>query len=222
MKTHSSAGMNRMTGVRDLGKRAAGLAFALGFLIPGTALAQTRLIPQIGVYSNVAEPGKVQGPSGAYDIGRHESATAYGLGIEFASRESVSFRIGGLYVPDAGAAAGECASLCDGPDLFSAVGTLVVRPLGKVLFLEPYVVGGAGAQRFQFGDEGLGNQIANVVDDGSVWIGVLGVGAEVDLGGPTVLLELVDHFHKARVRLPGQDRDRIDDFYFTVGLSLGH
>lgn len=200
-----------------LGLMAAFLAVGAG---TDSLEAQTRFVPQIGVYSNVADPGSVRGASGAYDIGRHESSTVYGGSVDFGAGRGLSFRIGGLFAPDAVPLAGDCLGDCEA-DLFSATGSFAVRPFGNLLFFEPYMVAGAGVQRFQSGAEGFGDQVTNVFEDGSVWVGVLGIGAEVDLGGPTVLLELVDHFHRSRIRLPGEERDRIDDFYFTVGLSLG-
>ncbi len=200
------------------------LAFlgAIGLSTPGVE-AQTRLIPQIGMYSSVGDPSSIRGVSGAYEIGRHDSSRALGLVAQFGGRSGLGFRVGGLFVNDIGGPLqpSGCDACAAEADLISGYGALLIRPFGNLFFMAPYIVAGAGAQRFQTDGEGIWDQVARLGDDRSDWIGVLGVGSELDFGGAQILIELTDHLRRSKVRLPGQDRERIHDFFFTVGVALG-
>ncbi|MGI9628646.1 MAG: hypothetical protein ACR2QM_17560 [Longimicrobiales bacterium] len=201
------------------------LCAIFGFLgVVVAPLEAQRLIPQIGVYSAVEAPGSVQGPAGAYDIARYESTLAYGGAIEFGGDTGVGLRFSGLYAPKAETAisGSGCVTGCPADvDLLSVMGSLVVRPLGNVFFLEPYLVGGGGLKRFNFEPEGFGDGVGQVFSDASEWGGLLGVGAEVNFGGLTVITEVADHFHWSDRGIVNGDKTRMDDFFFTVGLVLG-
>ena len=185
---------------------------------------QVRLIPQIGVYSAVDEPGSVQGLNGAYEIGKYESTTAYGAALEFGAGQGVSFRVGGLYAPEAeNVVSGVgCQTGCPaGVDLLSVNAALVVRPLGRIFLLEPYLVAGGGLKRFNYEPEDLGDGIGQIFSDESKGAGLLGVGASLSLGAAVLTVELADHFHWADKGIDGLDRTRMDDFFFTLGVVLG-
>ena len=196
-----------------------GQAFA-----PVEAQAQVRLIPQIGVYSAVEAPGSVQGVNGAYEIGKYESTTAYGAALEFGGDQGVGFRVGGLYAPKAETVVSGlgCQTGCPaGVDLLSVHGALVIRPLGRIFLVEPYLVAGGGLKRFDYNPEDLGDGIGQIFSDESKGAGILGIGAAVGLGGAALTFELSDHFHWADPNLDNVGRTRMDDFFFTVGLALG-
>lgn len=187
-------------------------------------LEAQRLIPQIGLYSAVEAPGSVQGPRGAYEIGKYGSTLAYGGAIEFGGRKGVGLRVAGLYAPKAETAisGSGCQVGCPADvDLLSVTGSLVVRPLGNVFFIQPYLIGGGGLKRFDFEPEGFGDGVGQVFSDESEWAGLLGIGTDVNLGGVGFVMEVADHFHWSDRGIPGGDRTRMDDFFFTVGLVLG-
>lgn len=201
-------------------------ALALAVLPPG-GTAQIRLIPQIGVYSAVQDPGRIRGASGLYDIGRYESTFAYGGALEFAGTSSLAFRLGGLYASEAETAitavsGAGCETGCPaGVDLLSVHGALVVRPLRDVLFVEPYALIGGGLKRFDFDPNDFGDGVGQIFSDESEWAGLLGIGAGVDLGGWALMLEVTDHFHWTDFGVPDADSQRMDDFFFTAGIVLG-
>lgn len=207
--------------MKNVGKLCAFVALAGAAVAP---LEAQRLIPQIGLYSAVEAPGSVRGPAGAYDIAKYESTLAYGGAIEFGGETGVGLRVSGLYAPKAETAisGSGCVTGCPADvDLLSVMGSLVVRPLGNVFFVEPYLVGGGGLKRFDFEPEGFGDGVGQVFSDESEWAGILGLGAEVDLGGLTVVTEVADHFHWSDRGIVNGDKVRMDDFFFTVGLVLG-
>ncbi|MDH3223323.1 MAG: hypothetical protein OEO23_06375 [Gemmatimonadota bacterium] len=196
-------------------------------VLPAPGHAQVRFIPQIGVYSAVDDPGSIRGASGLYDIGRYESTFAFGGAIEFAGNESLGFRLGGLYTDEAETAVTAisgvgCETGCAaGVDLLSVHGALVVRPLRNLLFVEPYALVGGGLKRFDFEPHDFGDGVGRLFNDESEWAGLLGIGAGVDLGGWALALEVTDHFHWSDLGMPGGDRRRMDDFFFTMGFVLG-
>ena len=188
---------------------------------------QVRFIPQIGVYSAVDDPGSIRGASGLYDIGRYESTFAYGASVEFAGRESVGFRLGGLYVSEAETAVTAvtgvgCETGCRaGVDLLSVTGAVILRPFRDLPVAQPYVVAGGGLKRFNFDPNDFGDGVGQIFSDESEWAGLLGVGAEVDLGGFALTLEVADHFHWSDFGISGAESRRMDDFFFTAGIVLG-
>lgn len=204
---------------------AVGVMAAVAFLGALAPLeGQVRLIPQIGVYSAVEDPGAVQGVGGAYEIGKYESTLAYGGSLEFGGDRGASFRFSGLYAPEAETIVSGlgCQAGCPaGVDLLSVTGSLVFRPLGELFFLQPYVLAGGGLKRFDYEPENFGEGIGQVFSDESEWAGLLGIGAEVDLGGAAFTFEVSDHFHWTDRGIVNGDRVRMDDFFFTVGLILG-
>ena len=199
-----------------------GLAVTVAVTAPA-AQAQVRLIPQIGVYSAVEDPGRVQGASGLYEIGKYESTFAYGGALEFAAGRGLGIRLGALYASEAETVVSGfgCQTGCPaGVDLLSVNGAFVIRPL-RLPLVQPYLSAGGGLKRFDFEPEDLGDGVGQVFSDESEWAGVLGLGAEVGLGLARVAVEVTDHFHWSDREIPGAERDRRDDFFFTVGLVLG-
>ena len=196
-------------------------------LLAGGAEGQVRFVPQIGVYSAVDDPGSIRGASGLYDIGRYESTLAYGASVEFAGKESVGFRLGGLYASEAETAVTAvtgvgCETGCPaGVDLLSITGAVILRPFRDLPVARPYLVAGGGLKRFDFEPNDFGDGVGQVFSDESEWAGLLGIGAEVDLGGLAVTLEVADHFHWSDFGVPGAESRRMDDFFFTAGLILG-
>ena len=73
---------------------AALLIGTLVFATPGKA--QFRVIPQVGMYAPISDLGTVDTPDEVWTVGEHEAALALGLALDFASDNTVGFRVAGF------------------------------------------------------------------------------------------------------------------------------
>lgn len=198
---------------------AASTLFAL-LLLSAPASAQTRIIPQVGLYASVSDLGTVDTADGIRNVGEHESSLAYGVTLDFASYNTVGFRITGLYgskseIPVGGIGCTE--SECDlRTTLLGVSGTAVLRLLGPSSPFRPYVLGGGGMKRYDF-EFSSDSQLDDVIGDESQGSVVLGAGLDWDLGFLSGNLEVTDFISDSI--LEGGDRQH--DFFLTIGLNLG-
>ena len=188
------------------------------FAAPGSA--QTRIIPQVGLYASVSDLGEVDTADGIRSVGAHESSLAYGVTLDFASHNTLGFRITGLYgskseVPVDGV--GCTGSECDlQTTLLGVSGSVVLRLLPPSSPFRPYVLGGGGMKRFDF-EFSSDSQLEDAIGDESQGSLVLGAGLDWDLGFLSGNLELTDFISDSI--LDGGDRQH--DFFLTIGLILG-
>ncbi len=75
------------------------VAALAGPIVPAAASAQggVRLIPQVGLYAPVSDLGSASSVDGAVEIGERESTLGFGLALELGARNTVSFRLNGVY-----------------------------------------------------------------------------------------------------------------------------
>lgn len=186
------------------------LAVAIGAVLPGLASAQISVTPQIGGYipggsfrelqdaaESSWERGSTLGLGANVTLGMLRGSLAYATGANI-SREGIDGR----------------ENVGDGSVLAGAV-DVVLRPLPKLILLQPYVLGGAGYKRENYSvrDEGFPDQLKSSDNDF-----VLHVGAGLDLGlGPINLnAEITDFIGKNN-----QDKWKVHDAFAFVGVRLG-
>lgn len=198
---------------------AATTLFAL-LLFAAPVSAQTRIIPQVGLYASVSDLGEVDTADGIRNVGEHESSLAYGVTVDFASYNTLGFRITGLYgskseVPVGGV--GCAGTACDlRTTLLGVSGSAVLRLLPPSSPFRPYVLGGGGLKRFDF-EFSSDSQLDDVIGDESKKSLVLGAGLDWDLGFLSGNVEVTDFISESI--LDGGDRQH--DFFLTIGLILG-
>ena len=189
-------------------------------LLAAPGSAQTRIIPQVGLYVSVSDLGELDTADGIRNVGEHESSLAYGVTLDFASHNTLGFRITGLYgskseIPVDGV--GCTGSECDlQTTLLGVSGSVVLRLLPPSSPFRPYVLGGGGMKRFDF-EFSSDSQLEDAIGDESQGSLVLGAGLDWDLGFLSGNLELTDFISDSI--LDGGDRQH--DFFLTVGLILG-
>jgi len=196
-------------------------ALLLGVLLfPRPGDAQTRFIPQVGLYASISDLGTVDSADEARTVGEHETSLAFGLTLDFASDNTIGFRVTGLYgtrseVPVGGI--GCTGSACDlRSTLLGVSASAVLRLLPSASPLRPYLLGGGGIKRYDF-EFASDSQLKDAFGDESQATGVLGAGFDWNLGILKGNLEFTDYISGSIL----EDGDRQHDFFLTVGLILG-
>lgn len=197
------------------------VAFAL--LGPATAEAQgIRLIPQVGVYVPVSDLGEVTGDGfdGAYDFGKKESTRAYGLGVEVGGGGFVGLRGTAAYATSSSIPfSGIGCSTCQGrSSMMALTGGVVLRPF-RLLLVDTYFLGGIGVKRYDFSASDVDNLVSGSLDNRYERAYQLGVGAELNLGFLSGLVEVADYISTGEL-LDGTS-NRQHDFVVSFGLGLG-
>jgi hypothetical protein len=196
-------------------------ALFLGILFcPAPGMAQTRLIPQGGLYASVSDLGTVDSPEGAWDVGKQKTSLALGLTLDMGSSRTLGLRVTGIYgskseVPVGGV--GCSGSACDlRSTLLGLSASAVLRPFSGGSNFGPYFLAGGGIKRYDFDFES-DSPLEDAFGDKSKGAGVLGLGLEWNLGILKGNLELSDYISGSALK----DGDRQHDFFLTVGLILG-
>lgn len=199
-------------------------------LVPAAAAAQggTRIIPQVGLYVPLADPGQVESGSQAVDIAKMESTLGLGLAIEFGARETLSFRVNGVYgtASDVPVSAVSCAG-CEARSTVAVVtGSVVLRPLPSIIVAQPYLQGGLGLKRYDFDEEDArAEEWSAFLSDQNKLTGQLGAGVEVNVLFATLLVEVSDFISGFDIGGEEEDEDlggdTQHDFFVTVGLAIG-
>ena len=196
-------------------------SFLVGILLlPAPGNAQTRFIPQVGLFASVSDLGTVDSTDEAWDVGEHETSLALGLTLDFASDNTIGFRLTGLYGTDSEVPVGGIGctgSACDlSSTLLGVSGSIVLRLLPRGSPLRLYLLGGGGIKRYDF-EFSTDSQLEDAFGDESKATGVVGAGFDWDLGILKGNLELTDYISGSIL----EDGDRQHDFFLTVGLILG-
>lgn len=191
---------------------------ALGFGLAATpAQAQTRFIPQVGLYAPVSDLS----PDGAVDIGKQESTLALGAAVDFRSESSLGFRLGGVYatasdVPVGGVGCTNCEAR---NTVLALTGAAVIRPVPMLGILRPYAIAGAGGKWYNFSFPSGGDELEDLLEDSTQLAFQLGAGVEFDLRVLRFNVELSDYI--SSYEATGGSSERQHDMVLSVGLILG-
>ncbi|MGQ0815676.1 MAG: hypothetical protein ACT4O1_14670 [Gemmatimonadota bacterium] len=184
--------------------------FAFGaILLPKAATAQgIAITPQIGVYVPGDDFESLRAGADSVSV-RKEGTLALGFNVD------VGFLRGTVAYASAaklnrGGAQGEVGE----GKLLAVAGAVVLRPIPRLLILQPYLLAGAGLRRadYDFDDDGLANAFPENDSDFALHAGI---GADVMIGSIGVTAEITDFISK-------DDEDkwgRHDGFGF-VGVKL--
>lgn len=214
--------------VRNAATAAVIMVLAAGgaLAVPADSSAQTRLIPQVGLYVPMSDLGRAGSGSEAIEIAGRESTLGFGVAVEFGALQPVSFRVNGVYGTGADVPVGGVG--CQGCEARSTVavvtGSAVLRPLPNLILARPYLQAGAGLKRYDFDEDDLRAEgLDAFLSDRNQLTGQLGAGLEMGLMGLSLLVEVSDFI--SGFDLGGDDASTEEetqhDFFLTVGIALG-
>ncbi len=168
-----------------------------------SAHAQVSITPLLGGYVPASDVNQVRGD--AANIAKTRDGTlALGGNIDFGFlRGSVMYASGTTIKNASKAEIGKGSVL-------AAAADLVIRPLPR-LFVQPYLVAGAGEKFYKY------NESSSLVSGGDDRDFALhgGIGADVMLGSVGVVAELTDFFSKG-----ADSKWDVHDAFLMVGLKL--
>lgn len=172
------------------------------------AAAQVYITPSVGGYIPASDFQTLRGE--AHEARVERSATmALGLNLELgALRGSLAYVTGTELTEDGVANRG---AIGDGSMLAGSLG-LVMRPIPRILGLQPYVLGGAGFKRhgYSYNDDGFS---LGLPEDQTDFALHFGVGADLMLGRIGVMAEFTDFVSRDNGWGP-------HDGFATIGLKL--
>jgi hypothetical protein len=202
------------------------LALSALLVAPAGARAQggLRLLPQVGLYAPLTDLTAVtDGGENLFEAGKKSSTLGLGLGLEIGSlRAQVSYATASD-VPIGGVGCETCDARST---LLTATAGFVFRPIPQILFLQPYLLLGAGVKRYDFDPGQLTDDgdWSSVLEDQTRFAGQLGAGFAFDLLGLEPQVELVAYLSQFE---PGEgpegteESDFQTDLFLMVALPLG-
>lgn len=200
---------------------------ALVFFVPHQLEGQTsiRLLPQIGAYTPASDLGEVrENGETRFSAGRRSSSLAWGLGLEAGPRDSGTSIRGHMgygtnaEIPVWGFECGNCSARST---LLTGSVTAVLRPVPRLVLVQPYLLVGAGVKRYDFDVRNAdGDAWRRVFRDQTRAAAQAGVGLEASLLGLRTQWELNGHVSRYRA---GSDQDASlqTDLFLTLSIPLG-
>lgn len=145
------------------------------------------LTPTLGAYVKANDFHTLRSEAENVDL-KHEGAMAVGANLELGALRGTLSYVSGAKLSRQGVT--DMDQIGEGT-LLLLTGDLVLRPISRILGLQPYVLGGAGIKRngYSFTDEGLA---ASFPKDETDFAFHFGVGADFMLGGFGVMAEVGD------------------------------
>lgn len=182
----------------------------LAVAVTQQAQAQGRIsvTPLIGAY--IAGEDVQDLRTGGEQITIEKEATlGLGLNVEMGwLRGSVAYASGAT-INETGDTEGEIGE----GNVLAVAGDIVIRPLPRLVVVQPYLLGGVGLKRtdYNFDEEG----VADAFDDDSDLTLHVGVGADIMLGGIGIVAEVTDFISK-------RDDDEFSrhDAFAMLGVKL--
>jgi hypothetical protein len=182
--------------------------------VPRASHAQIGVTPQIGVYIPGNDFHSIR--AGADSIrAKSEGALALGLNVDFGMlRGSVAYASAAKLVRSCPSCAPGVEGEVGEGKLLAAAVDVVLRPIPRLLVLQPYLLIGGGLRRadYDFDTDALSNAFPENDSDFAVHAGV---GADVMLGGLGISAEITDFISKNT-----QDEWKRHDAFGFVGLKL--
>ncbi len=193
------------------------LAAPAGAQVPGISLD---VIPQAGLYSPLTDLPTA--PS-ATDVAELQATVVFGGAVELGimmlpvDLRATVFTTTGSSVTAAGL--GETVD----QKLLVAVGDLVLRPFPKIIFFQPYLMGGAGIKRY---DYDLENVTVTDFQDFNDLTYHVGLGLDIGLGPLSAVIEVSDFISEYQFKDPVTgdpvgEAEMQQDVFATVGLRIG-
>lgn len=209
----------RRLGTLLLVSTALGLPNSVRAQVPGI---DVQLVPKIGLYSPASDLTEA---AEAFEGAREDrgGSLAVGLGLDLALPFSpVDFRVGFDYVASSeitfeGFAPEE--STID-QQMLALAADVVLRPLPRLVVVQPYLLAGAGVKRYDFepadAAAGLGAFDESVTDFALHG----GVGLDIGFGPLAVVAEVSDYVSWFEIE-GADDSEMQHDLFFMAGIRVG-
>jgi hypothetical protein len=212
------------------------VAFTAGHASEVQGQTSLRLLPYIGAYAPLFEVEEMRsGGEGMVRAGRRSSTLAYGLGLELGpATEGTSLRIQLGYGSDAGVPywTDDCEACSARSTILTGTVSAVLRPLPRIILVQPHLVAGAGVKRYDMEFRDLRGEDSSVLfRDGTQPTAQLGLGVEAGILGLRTQWEIsgfLSRFPSSEEGGPGadelrlfQDRRLQTDLFLTLSIPLG-
>lgn len=181
---------------------------ALAVAAPASAQGRLSVTPLIGGYIPGDDIYDVADAAERVSIEK-EATLAFGLNVEFGMlRGSLAYATGAAISEE-----GQSGDIGEG-SVLAATADVVLRPIPRMIIVQPYLLGGVGLKRtdYDWASQGIADAFP---DDQSDFTLHLGVGADVMLGPMGLVVEVSDFISKQ-----GDDDFGRHDAFGMLGLKF--
>lgn len=197
----------------------AGSVALVGLAVP--AGAQLSLVPKVGFYAPAADLQAARDAAGEV-VDDRGGSLALGLAAEMGV-----FRVGFDYVTASeftwADTAGVEQEATGEQTMLALTGDVILRPIPKLLILQPYLLAGAGVKRygFSFSDAADETEIEEAFPESATDFTVhAGVGVDVGIGPIALVAELSDYVSWYEAE-GGDGSEMQNDLFIMAGVRVG-
>ena len=190
--------------------------------VPGISL---ELVPKVGFYFPAADLEAAATAAGEV-VDDRGGSLALGLGLDFGPGP-LSFRAGFDYVTGSEFSYADTTGAnleATGEQTMLAVAAgVVLRPLPRLVIVQPYLLAGAGVKRydFEFSDVDTGSDVEEVFPDSQTDFTLhAGIGLDVGLGPIALVAEASDYVSWFEPE-GGDGSDMQHDIFLMAGIRVG-
>ena len=199
------------------------LPVAAGAQVPGFDL---ELVPKVGFYAPAADLEAARDAAGEI-VEQRGGGLAIGVALDVGVPGApVSFRLGGDYVTSSEftyrESGGELESTGE-QTMLALAGDLVLRPLPRLIVVQPYLLAGAGVKRYDFsfsrpdGETTIDQAFPDSQTDFTVHAGL---GLDLGIGPIALVAEVSDYV--SWYEAEGADESALqNDLFIMAGLRVG-
>jgi hypothetical protein len=183
---------------------------AVALLAPAAAQAQgISVTPHAGVYIPASDLYQLRDDASALTVDK-EGTFAFGLNVEFGMLRGTLAYASGAQLNERGVQNQD--NVGEGK-LLAVAGDIVLRPIPRLIIVQPYILAGAGLRQENYSYEsGTGGAFPQDQSDFALHAGI---GADIMLGRIGVVAEFSDFITK-----DDEDKWNQHDAFATVGLKL--
>jgi hypothetical protein len=195
-----------------------------GAQVPGVGL---ELVPKVGFYTAAADLEAATSAAGEI-VDDRGGSLALGLAVDFGvALMPVSFRVGFDYVSGSeftyADTTGADLEATGEQTMLALAGDIVLRPLPRLVIVQPYLLAGAGVKRydFEFSEVDTGSDAEEVFPDSQTDF-TLHAGLGLDLGlGPIALVAEVSDYVSWYEAEGGEGTELQNDLFLMAGIRIG-
>ena len=192
--------------------------------VPGVGL---ELVPKIGFYTAAADLQAASTAAGEI-VDDRGGSLALGLAADFGvALIPVSFRVGFDYVSGSeftyADTTGADVEASGEQTMLAIAGDVVLRPLPRLVVVQPYLLAGAGVKRyaFSFSEVGTGSDVEEAFPESQTDF-TLHAGLGLDLGlGPIALVAEVSDYVSWYEAEGGEGTELQNDIFIMAGVRVG-
>ena len=188
--------------------------------VPGIDL---QLVPKIGFYAPVSDLAEAAAVGSDIREDR-EGSLAVGLGVELALPFSpVDVRVGFDYVTNSEITFDEGVGTTESQveqQMLALTGDLVLRPIPRLLVLQPYLLVGAGVKRYDFEFQDAGGGVEAFDDSTTDFALHGGLGFDLGLGPLALVVEASDYISWFEPE-GADDSEMQHDLFLMAGIRVG-